>query len=59
MDVELYVDILTGENLSSIYVANMDIIFGQLFHPLGGELMWERRYPFFWSSGKIKKMYKT
>ena len=28
MDIE-YVDILTGENLSSIWVANMDLIFGQ------------------------------
>ena len=29
-------DILTGNNLSSIKLSNMYFIFGQFFHPVGG-----------------------
>ena len=35
MDIE-YVDILTGENLSSILVANIEFIFGQFIFIVGG-----------------------
>ncbi len=35
----IYVVILTGENLSSIQLANMDLIFCQFVHPVGGERM--------------------
>ena len=32
----IYVDIMTGENLSSIMVANIDSTYGSVGFPLGG-----------------------
>ena len=39
MDIK-YVDIMTGEKLLSIWVANMYIIYDQFLHPEGGECVY-------------------
>ena len=36
-ECRIYVDIMTGEKLSSIELANMEIIYGSVVHPVGGE----------------------
>ena len=35
MDIE-YVDIMTGVKLSSIKLANMELVYWSVFHPLEG-----------------------